>query len=160
MSLTFYLSLQKWVILTWLHVIFSGTAMKTTWRVWMTVVLISTLRKCGCLEVSIQLWWVPVMRSLNQLRWVGVKWSRQIFMIYHFLSGTFLFNSIISRKGCFWPYLLIYYTVFFFSATMAMAKKLSLSDFPVNVRRQNSETEIVNLGESPDVLFFTQKIIF
>ena len=40
---------------------------------------------------------------------------------------------------------------------MAMAKKLSLSDFPVNVRRQNSKTEIVYLGESPDVVFFSQK---
>ena len=33
-----------------------------------------------------------------------------------------------------------------------MAEMFSVRDFPVNVRRQNSETEIVNLGESPDLL--------
>ena len=36
------------------------------------------------------------------------------------------------------------------SATMS--RMFTVRDFRVNVRRQNSETEIVNLGESPDLL--------
>ena len=33
-----------------------------------------------------------------------------------------------------------------------MSRMFSVRDFPVNVRRQNSETETVYLGESPDLL--------